>query len=59
MLPRLRISENGRFFVKEGGAPFLYLGDTEWTSGPGNHWVLVLDDASKSFPAPGKGVLAR
>jgi hypothetical protein len=31
VLPRLRISENGRFFVKEGGAPFLYLGDTEWT----------------------------
>jgi hypothetical protein len=30
-LPRLRVSENGRFFVKEGGAPFLYLGDTEWT----------------------------
>jgi hypothetical protein len=31
VLPRLRISENGRYFVKEGGAPFLYLGDTEWT----------------------------
>ena len=31
VLPRLRVSENGRFFVKEGGAPFLYLGDTEWT----------------------------
>ena len=31
VLPRLRISQNGRFFVKEGGAPFLYLGDTEWT----------------------------
>ena len=28
VLPRLRISENGRYFVKEGGAPFLYLGDT-------------------------------
>lgn len=31
VLPRLRVSENGRFFIKEGGAPFLYLGDTEWT----------------------------
>ena len=31
VLPRLRISENGQVFVKEGGAPFLYLGDTEWT----------------------------
>ena len=24
------------------------------TSGPGNDWVLVLDDAAKKFPAPGK-----
>jgi len=31
VLPRLRVSENGRFFIQEGGAPFLYLGDTEWT----------------------------
>jgi hypothetical protein len=31
VLPQLRISGNGRFFVQEGGAPFLYLGDTEWT----------------------------
>ncbi len=31
VLPRLRISDNGRYFVKEGGPPFLYLGDTEWT----------------------------
>jgi hypothetical protein len=29
-LPRLRASENGRFFVKEGGSPFLYLADTAW-----------------------------
>ena len=31
VLPRLRISQNGHYLVKEGGAPFLYLGDTEWT----------------------------
>jgi hypothetical protein len=29
------------------------------SSGPGNDWVLVLDDASKNYPAPGKGVAAR
>ena len=29
-LPRLRVSENGRFFVKADGSPFFYLGDTEW-----------------------------
>jgi Protein of unknown function (DUF4038)/Putative collagen-binding domain of a collagenase len=30
-LPQLRISSNGRYFVQEGGRPFLYLGDTAWT----------------------------
>ena len=29
-LPRLRVSDNGRFFVKADGSPFFYLGDTEW-----------------------------
>jgi hypothetical protein len=29
------------------------------SSGPGNDWVLVLDDASKNFAAPGKGAAAR
>jgi hypothetical protein len=29
-LPRLRVSANGRFFVKADGTPFFYLGDTEW-----------------------------
>lgn len=29
-LPRLRISENKHFFVKEDGSPFLYLADTNW-----------------------------
>jgi hypothetical protein len=30
MLPRLNVSENRRFLVTEGGAPFFYLGDTAW-----------------------------
>jgi hypothetical protein len=29
-LPRLRVSENRRFLVRAGGAPFFYLGDTAW-----------------------------
>src|ERR1017187_6118330 len=29
-LPRLRVSENGRFFVNADGSPFFYMGDTEW-----------------------------
>ena len=29
-LPRLRVSDNGRYFVKADGSPFFYLGDTEW-----------------------------
>src|ERR671939_38177 len=28
--PRLRVSENRRFIVKEDGSPFFYLGDTAW-----------------------------
>jgi hypothetical protein len=28
--PRLKISENRRFIVKEDGSPFFYLGDTAW-----------------------------
>ena len=28
--PRLRVSENHRFFVTQDGAPFFYLADTEW-----------------------------
>jgi hypothetical protein len=28
--PRLRVSENRRFLVKEDGSPFFYLGDTAW-----------------------------
>lgn len=30
-LPQLRVSDNGRYFVTEEGAPFLYLADTAWT----------------------------
>jgi hypothetical protein len=29
-LPRLKISDNRRFLVTEGGAPFFWLGDTAW-----------------------------
>jgi len=29
-LPRLRVSENGRFLVKQDGSPFFYLADTAW-----------------------------
>ena len=29
-LPRLKVSENQRFLVKEDGKPFFYLGDTAW-----------------------------
>jgi hypothetical protein len=29
-LPRLQVAANGRFLVREGGAPFFWLGDTAW-----------------------------
>jgi hypothetical protein len=29
-LPRLRVSDNGRFLVTESGKPFFYLADTAW-----------------------------
>jgi len=29
-LPRLKVSENRRFLVKEDGSPFFWLGDTAW-----------------------------
>ena len=52
-LPRLRVSENGRFFVKEGGAPFFYLGDTAWClfTRPTHEEVdlYLTDRASKGF----------
>lgn len=31
MMERLRISENGRYFVKADGTPFVWLADTTWT----------------------------
>ena len=30
-LPQLRVSDTGRYLVKEDGSPFLYLGDTAWS----------------------------
>ena len=30
MTPRLRVSDNGRFLVRDDGLPFFYLGDTAW-----------------------------
>ena len=31
MIERLRISDNGRYFVRENGEPFIWLADTAWT----------------------------
>jgi len=54
-LPRLRVSENGHFFVKESGAPFFYLGDTAWCvfTRPTHEEVdqYLKDRASKGFTA--------
>ncbi len=27
----LKVSENGRFLIRENGEPFFYLGDTAWS----------------------------
>ncbi len=50
-LPRLVVSDNKRFLATADGRPFFWLGDTAWERGL--DWVLVLDDASKNFGAPG------
>lgn len=28
--PRLKVSDNGRFLVRDDGTPFFWLGDTAW-----------------------------
>lgn len=30
-MEKLKISENGRYFVKSDGTPFVWLADTVWT----------------------------
>jgi hypothetical protein len=52
-MPRLKVSENHRFLVKEDGTPFFYLGDTAWeifhrlTREEADHYLQ--DRASKGF----------
>jgi hypothetical protein len=29
-MPKLRVADNGRFLIREGGIPFFYLADTAW-----------------------------
>jgi hypothetical protein len=47
--PRLGTSTSLGKFAREGKKEF-----TPPSSGPGKDWVLVLDDTSKNYPAPGK-----
>jgi len=42
-------------FIDEADAASSRTFDPPGTQGRGNDWVLVLDDASKSFPLPGQG----
>jgi hypothetical protein len=49
--PRDGTSQEIGTFRKEDYRDF-----TPPTTGPGNDWVLVLDDASKNYPAPGKSI---
>ena len=46
--PRTGTATHIEDFPKSEGRQF-----TPPSSGPGNDWVLVLDDAAKNFPAPG------
>jgi hypothetical protein len=50
-LPRLRVSENGRFFVRKSTATRECKPPS---SGENHNWVLVLDAAAKKLPVPGK-----
>ena len=66
--PRIRVSQNRRFLETETRHPFFWLGDTAQEIGVissqapqtftpptgGPDWVLVVDDASRDFSAPGK-----
>lgn len=40
-LQKLRVSDNGRYIVKEDGTPFFYLGDTAW----GIYPALTIEEA--------------
>jgi hypothetical protein len=53
---------DGKIYGEDGkptGKPFAHFGRTDKrrfsppTQGPGNDWVLVIDDASRNFPSPG------
>ncbi len=46
---RLKVSDNNRFLVTERGESEV----VPPSSGAGHDWVLVVDDASRGFAAPG------
>ena len=49
-MEKLRISENGRYFIKEDGSPFVWLADTVWTMPQRMKWddVIYLMEKRKS-----------
>ena len=59
-LPNLQVSSDGHYLQTVEGKPFFYLGDTAWelfhrlNRGEALDWVLVIDDATKKYPTPGK-----
>jgi hypothetical protein len=51
-LPRLKVSENGRFLVRADGSPFFWLGDTAWWMrriGPGDVDLYLSTRARQGF----------